>query len=114
MTPRPLTAFHLEPRRSPAFSRPWFRESLRSPGAPGALGYKFRILILPLGLVGAAATAPRGLQIADARHHGVSDAFEGPQHELVLADDVADHHVVEAHVTVSAKTLDNGIGVAHE
>ena len=54
------------------------------------------------------------LQIANPRHHVAADALEGAQHELVVAHDMADHHVVEPHVPVSAEILDDGVRAAHE
>jgi hypothetical protein len=56
----------------------------------------------------------RRLEIADPRHHVAAKALERPQHELVVADDVAHHHVVEAHVPVSAQILNDGVRASHE
>src|SRR5439155_2374096 len=56
----------------------------------------------------------RRLEIADLGHHVTADALEGPQHELVVADDVAHHHVVEAHVPVLTQIPDDGVRASHE
>src|SRR6266581_8630330 len=52
--------------------------------------------------------------MADLGHHVAADALERAQHELMVAHDVAHHHVVEAHVPVAAESLDDGVGAAHE
>src|SRR5258705_6849693 len=54
------------------------------------------------------------LEAADPGHHVAADTLERPQHERVVADDVAHHHVVEAHLAVAMKRPDDGVRAAHE
>src|SRR4029077_321165 len=51
----------------------------------------------------------RRLEIPDLGHHITAYALERAQHELVIADDVAHHHVVEAHVAVVTQIPDDGV-----
>ena len=57
----------------------------------------WRTLLAPGAPRGGGAAAGVALEIPDPRHHVAADALERAQHELVVADDVPHHHVVEAH-----------------
>lgn len=44
------------------------------------------------------------------RSHNVAQQSEASDHRVVIAGDVANHHMVETHRLVVAKTSDNSLG----
>src|SRR5438477_8594679 len=54
------------------------------------------------------------LERADLGHHVVADALERAQHQLMVAENVAHHHVVEPHLAIRAQSRHDGGGAPNE